>query len=244
MKHIRVSILAAILTAVMLLADARVCSACSGVYIGLEASADGTVILARCNDSRGLLTHYVNVVPRVENKAGRTMPLDSKRTIQIELPETTFQYTETPFADSYRKAEDANRDAAACTNEYGVAMTMSVTAFSCSAAMEADPWEEKAFADAKQILNDLQWKLSEESNSMQMGMNPETHEILKEKRKIEPLQIELDPAAYAQVPDGASAKETGGSSGSRHSEYLIMGVIALLIMIAAAIVLTRRKKEI
>ena len=79
---------------------------------------------------------------------------------------------------------------------------------------------------------------------MQMGMTPETHEILKEKRKIEPLQIELDPAAYAQVPDGASAKETEGSSGSRHSEYLIMGVIALLIMIAAAIVLTRRKKEI
>ena len=64
MKHIRVSILTAILTAVMLLADARVCSACSGVYIGPEASADGTVILARCNDSRGLLTHYVNVVPR------------------------------------------------------------------------------------------------------------------------------------------------------------------------------------
>ncbi len=575
MKHFTVRILTAVLLAAVLLAGAQVCSACSGVYVGPEASEDGSVILARSNDSRGLLTHYVNVVPRVEGKAGRTMPIDNEGTVQIEIPETTFQYTETPFADSFRKAAGVNHDAAACTNEYGVAMTMSITAFSGQAAMEADPWEEhglteftaddlvicqsktareavelltslidqygssetnialiadqkeawyvamytghqyaavklpadkvsvfgnefgleylsdyeecitskdleslpkekgfavygkndelnlydtytgedrtydysrlrtwighqllapsrfsedydikkmyplcftpdkkvsiedvsnifrnryqgtkyspdetgrpdirvigsetsssvhmlqvypdlpadmacvswvcsgpavcgvfvpvsnmstsvsksyrrnqpaeewgnmdtenypfyafkslttltsdpdhyklygdpirdywksaeqgmfagmpqvlakagqlrdkeaaaayltsycndmqeRAFADAKQILNDLLWKLSEESNSMQMGVNPETHEVLKEKRQIEPMQISLDPSAYAQVPDETAVKGAKGSSGSRHTAYLVMAGIALLDLIGAAVVFAWRKER-
>ena len=103
MKHFTVRMLTAALLAVMMIAGAQVCSACSSVYVGPEASEDGSVILARSNDSRGLLTHYVNVVPRVENKAGRTMPVDNGGTIQAEIPETTFQYTETPFADSLKE---------------------------------------------------------------------------------------------------------------------------------------------
>ena len=103
--------------------------------------------------------------------------------------------------------------------------------------------QEKAFADAKQILNDLEWKLSEESNSMQMGVNPETHEVMKEKRKIEPMQIQLDPAAYAEVPDAPAAAATKEKSGSRRNAYLIMAGIALLDLIAVAAVLAWRREK-
>ena len=78
---------------------------------------------------------------------------------------------------------------------------------------------------------------------MQMGVNPETHEVLKEKRKIEPMQISLDPSAYAQVPDETAVKGVKGSSGSRHTAYMIMAGIALLDLIGAAIVLAWKKEK-
>lgn len=113
--------------------------ACTGVYIGPEASTDGTTIVARSNDNQSVWGNHLEIVGRVENESGRTMPVDSAGTVFAPLPATTFRYTATPWMDSTRKENGLQKDAAVCANEYGVSMSMSVTAFANSAALTADP---------------------------------------------------------------------------------------------------------
>ena len=115
-------------------------SACTAVYIGKEVSADGNCIIARSNDTQGVFPTRVMVVPRVEQYPGRSMPVDSESSVFAEVPETTFKYTGTPLMDSAVLENGSGMDDAVCINEYGVAMTMSVTAFSNKAAKAADPW--------------------------------------------------------------------------------------------------------
>ena len=114
--------------------------ACTGVYIGREASADGTTMIARSNDTQGVFPTRVTVVPRVEQAVNREMPVDNEQSAFFSLPATTYKYTGTPFMDSTMLENGSGMDDAVCVNEYGVAMTMSVTAFSNRAAMAADPW--------------------------------------------------------------------------------------------------------
>ena len=147
MKKTRMYIVALFVMTMLLAGTSVVSAECTAVYVGPEASSDGSVILARCNDSQGTIPSRVNVMPRVENQPGRTMPVDMEGKVQAELPDTTFKYTETPFMDSYYIAEHGQRDSSACINEYGVMMTMSVTAFSNNAAMKADKWAEKGLVE-------------------------------------------------------------------------------------------------
>lgn len=67
------------------------------------------------------------------------MPVDNEETVFAELPATTYRYTSTPFMDSTRAINGLGRDAAVCSNEYGVSMVMSITSFSNKAALAADP---------------------------------------------------------------------------------------------------------
>jgi len=115
-------------------------SACTGVYIGKEVSVDGTIMIARSNDTQGNHPTRVMVVPRVEQYPDRQMPVDAESSEYFSLPSTTCKYIGTPFMDSTMLQLGNGIDDAVCVNEYGVAMTMSVTAFSNKAAKEADPW--------------------------------------------------------------------------------------------------------
>lgn len=114
--------------------------ACTGVYIGKGASTDGTVILARSNDTQGNYPTRLMVVPRIEQDPDREMPVNNARSNYFKLPATTYKYTGTPFMDSAKLEYGSGMDDAVCVNEYGVGMTMSVTAFSNKAAKAADPW--------------------------------------------------------------------------------------------------------
>ena len=114
--------------------------ACTGVYVGKDASATGNIILARSNDTQENDATRVAVFPRVEQASGREMPVDNSGSERYQLPETTYKYVSTPFMDSTLTVSDTGNDDAVCVNEYGVAMTMSVTAFSNKAALDADPW--------------------------------------------------------------------------------------------------------
>ena len=114
--------------------------ACTGVYIGREATTDGSIIIARSNDTQGNYPQRMTVVPRVERDPGRLMPVDNDLSAFFALPGTTCKYIGTPFMASTQLESGSGMDDAVCINEYGVAMTMSVTAFSNKAAMSADPW--------------------------------------------------------------------------------------------------------
>lgn len=177
--------------------------ACTGVYIGKEASADGTFILARSNDCPKIFATRMMTVPRVEWDSGREMPVDNNSAVFAQLPETTYKYTATPFMDSTISISGTGMDDAVCVNEYGVTMTMSVTAFSNEAALAADPWvcaglQEKAFEDAKELLNQVRWTMSFNSNTMKLGKNPETGEYLTTERVLSPVTVTLDGSAYGR----------------------------------------------
>ena len=131
------------LAVLLLLAGLAVLSvpalACTAVYVGPEASADGTLLMAKSNDYQDVWANYITVVERVENVPGRTMPVDNGATVFAPLPATTYRYTATPWMDSTVAVNGLGSDATVCANEYGVSMIMSITSFSNAKALAADP---------------------------------------------------------------------------------------------------------
>ena len=135
----------AVLTLALLIAAAA--SACTAVYVGREVSADGTTILAKSNDYQANWGNHVTVTERVEDTPGRLMQVDNDATVFAELPPTTYRYTATPFMDSATAISGLAHDATVCANECGVTMIMSITSFSNSAALEADPLVEHGLTE-------------------------------------------------------------------------------------------------
>ncbi len=130
---------AAALTVAATCAFAAPAAACTAVYVGADASADGTAIIAKSNDYQQVYGNYIEVTEHVDNQPGRTMPVDNDKTVFAELPATTYRYTSTPFLDSTVEENGLGRDATVCANEKGVSMLMSITAFSNATALAADP---------------------------------------------------------------------------------------------------------
>ena len=60
--------------------------ACTGVYIGREATTDGSVIIARSNDTQGNYPQRMTVVPRIEQDQDRQMPVFNTGEALIGLP--------------------------------------------------------------------------------------------------------------------------------------------------------------
>ena len=121
----------AFLTSILL---SGVSCACTAVYVGKEASSNGTYMLARTNDLWG--TDYpcrFDIAERVENAPGRTVKGANGFTWQ--LPDTTYKYTAIPLCASTGYGYEAS----AAGNECGLAITGSVTAYICDAAAKADP---------------------------------------------------------------------------------------------------------
>ena len=123
----------------LILCSMQACTACTAVYVGSDASDDGSAIVARSNDYPAVWGNHITVTPAVENQPGRVMPVNEYGSVRTEIPANTYQYTSTPYMDSTVAATGYSHDAAAATNNKGVAMTMSVTAYSNSAALRADP---------------------------------------------------------------------------------------------------------
>lgn len=137
----------AVVLCVALACNVQPALACTGVYVGSEASDDGTAIIARSSDTQNVWGNHVTVTDRVENEPGRQMPVDMKGTVKAELPATTYKYTAAPFLDSTMAYAGVANDAGSCANEYGVAITLAVTAFSNDAALKADPLVEKGLTE-------------------------------------------------------------------------------------------------
>ena len=58
--------------------------------------------------------------------------------------------------------------------------------------------QEKAFEDAKELLNLVRWTMSLNSNTMKLGKNPETGEYLTTERVLTPITVTLDGSAYGK----------------------------------------------
>ena len=147
MKRIRRVLTTITLSAILICVNTLSTYACTAVYVGSDASDDGTTIIGKSNDYQANWGNYVTITERVENKEGRTMPVDNDKTVFASLPATTYRYTSTPWFDSTTKQNDLGQDATVCTNEYGVAMIMSITSFSNAAALDADPLIEHGLSE-------------------------------------------------------------------------------------------------
>ena len=122
-------------------------SACTQVYVGSEASADGSIILARSNDYQRIWPNYIEVVERIENQPGRELPIDEQGNVSVPVKDTTFKYQTTPWMDYTVASNGMTRDGTCGTNEKGVIMTMAVTAFSSETALAADPLVEGGLSE-------------------------------------------------------------------------------------------------
>lgn len=129
MKHMLKLFAALLFCALCLGAYGMQALACTAVYVGSDVSEDGTVLLAKSNDYQDVWANYVTITERVENKPGRTMPVDNGATVFAPLPDTTCRYTSTPWMDSATALNGLGKDATVCANEYGVSMIMSITSF-------------------------------------------------------------------------------------------------------------------
>ncbi|MBR6451803.1 MAG: C69 family dipeptidase [Lachnospiraceae bacterium] len=121
--------------------------ACTGVYVGPEASADGTTIIARSNDIHPtVIPTIVKVYDRVENQPGRVF--DCRNGFSWPLPDTTYRYVCIPQTTAGQKITDsAQEDAAGASNECGLAVSATVTGYICEAANKADPPVEEGICE-------------------------------------------------------------------------------------------------
>lgn len=147
LKHSSKKLMVLVLCGVLLFSMQACAAACTGVYVGPDVSADGSIIFARSNDLQGVYGNHLTVTPAVDNEPGRHMPVSIDGKVETEIPATTYKYTATPFMNSTVAYSKYTHDAATCTNEYGVAMTMSVTAFPNGDALEADPLVEDGLSE-------------------------------------------------------------------------------------------------
>ena len=131
----------------LLICSMQVSAACTGIYVGKDASADGSAIIARSNDYSEDWGNHITVTPHVDNSPGRFMPVSADGDVKTEIPATTYKYTATPYMDSTGVGNRTDCDAAACTNEYGVSMTMSVSAHLNNESLKADPLVHQGLAE-------------------------------------------------------------------------------------------------
>ncbi len=147
MKNKSILRMVAVVFAALFILPSTGALACTGVYVGRDVSEDGTTLLAKSNDYQAVWANYVTITERVENVPGRTMPVDNAATVFAPLPDTTYRYTSTPWMDSATALNGLGQDATVCANECGVAMVMSITAFSNAAALAADPLVENGLTE-------------------------------------------------------------------------------------------------
>ena len=112
-----------LLAAVFLLASAVPALACTSVYVGSEASSEGTTIIARSEDQPDPQRWPKEFhVEEARSEAGRTIT-DRATGFAVAIPETTCKYTYLIDGDSPGDGQYY----ACCTNEYGVGVMGSVT---------------------------------------------------------------------------------------------------------------------
>lgn len=116
--------------------------ACSAVYVGSDVSSDGTTIIARSEDQgNGAYNKEFIVVPRI-TKSGRS--ITDANGLKIPLAKTTYKYTSTP--DPVGQGDGPYDEA--CTNEYGLTISATVSASPCEAFEKADPYAEPGLREA------------------------------------------------------------------------------------------------
>lgn len=141
MKKHFTRLLVTALAAFLLLNSVGSAFACTGLYVGKDVSADGSIIIARCEDIGAVYDKLQTYVPAADGE-GRTM--DDINGFSYPLPAHTYGYTQ---MEDHPDAGDGLY-AAVCVNEKGVAITGTVSASGSDAWKEADPYVDEGLREA------------------------------------------------------------------------------------------------
>ena len=109
--------------------------ACTGLYVGKDASADGTYIIAHTVDWSNTMQADVIAVPGVYDVPGRVFT--AAQGVEFPLPDTTWAYTTMPSARAGRTYPYSMDGTTA--NEKGVSCTGAVTCYTTEEIAAADP---------------------------------------------------------------------------------------------------------
>lgn len=140
MRKLRILAFAMVVT---LLLGTTSAFACTAVYVGKDVSNDGSTIIARSEDQgTGAYNKMFLVVDRVENVPGRT--LDDVQGFSYPLPATTYKYTMVP--DTSGQGDGPYMGA--CTNEYGLSISATVSASPRPEVEKVDPFVEGSLREA------------------------------------------------------------------------------------------------
>lgn len=158
--------------------------ACTGVYVGRKASASGATLLCRTVDTPPATRLFRNVVrPRVENAPGRTCT--GFHGFSWPLPATTYKYVCTPATESNRFGDFASLG----INEKGLAVSATVTGYSCEGIRTADPFVTEGLSEdsmtgliaascataREAIFDDLAWYVTRQNSTCRYSHNYHTH---------------------------------------------------------------------
>ncbi len=145
--------LVAVALALTLIISTSGAFACTGMYVGKDASAEGTTLIARSEDQgSGAYNKMFMVQPRV-TKAGRYF-VDSgedQNGFKVPLPKTTYKYTYVPDASD----GGDGMYPATCTNEYGLAVVGTISTGVSEEYDKIDPVKETGTGLREAILPGL-----------------------------------------------------------------------------------------
>lgn len=160
---------AAALMAVCTMLPSISAAACTTVLVGKGASADGSTIIARNEDSYTANPKYFVVHEAKTNPAG-TKHVSVDNGFEIELPTTQYKYTATPeWTDEYGLFEEAG------TNEKGVAMTATESTNYNDKVKAADPLIENGVAEDSMLTVILPYVSTAREGVERLGKIVETY---------------------------------------------------------------------
>lgn len=117
--------------------------ACTGFYVGKKVSDNATTIIARTRDSNNMQKATRRAFNERVEKSGRVYN-EKINGFKMELPDITYQYISGPAMT----AANVGLYGASCINEYGLAITATVTAKSNKKILKADPFVKTGISEA------------------------------------------------------------------------------------------------
>ncbi len=111
-------------------------NACTGIYIGKDASSDGSVMIARTEDMYSDESKRFIVHPAQSHEPGECYT--DANGLSVGYPEHTYRYTAVPGSSERGMGETPFGEAG--FNEMGVAATSTITAYPNARAIAADPF--------------------------------------------------------------------------------------------------------
>lgn len=124
------------LTTAIIIPLSSVAHACTGVYVGKDVSADGSVIIARTEDIASANSKRFIVHPAQDHAEGECYT--DAYGMSVPYPEHTYRYSATPASE--HRGIGKTPYGAAGFNELGVAATSTITAYPNEKAISADPF--------------------------------------------------------------------------------------------------------